>query len=75
MLGSFLRGNWCDEEVDVAVSTVGRVMGEFVSVGVGVNVVGVATLQNAKDSEISFLNSGKYSAQLQESKAGFCFLR
>jgi UDP-3-O-[3-hydroxymyristoyl] glucosamine N-acyltransferase len=34
----------------------------------------IATLQNANQNQISFLNSGKYSAQLGVSKAGFCLI-
>jgi UDP-3-O-[3-hydroxymyristoyl] glucosamine N-acyltransferase len=34
----------------------------------------IATLQNANQNQISFLNSGKYSQQLSISKAGFCLI-
>lgn len=34
----------------------------------------VATLQNASQNQISFLNSGRYSSQLATTKAGFCLI-
>lgn len=34
----------------------------------------VATLENGKNNEISFLNSGQYFEKFLESKIGFCFL-
>jgi UDP-3-O-[3-hydroxymyristoyl] glucosamine N-acyltransferase len=36
---------------------------------------GVATLDKALESDISFVNSGQYVKYLESSKAGFCFLQ
>ena len=44
------------------------------SIDLNQKIAGVATLENAKENEISFLNSGKYAIKLKESKAGLCFL-
>lgn len=39
-----------------------------------VKILGVAPIDKAGPSEISFINSGSYVKNLQDSKAGFCFL-
>jgi len=39
-----------------------------------VKISGVATLDKAESSEISFINSGAYANNLKNSRAGFCFL-
>jgi UDP-3-O-[3-hydroxymyristoyl] glucosamine N-acyltransferase len=46
----------------------------FSDVDLNVEISDVATLENAKNNQISFLNSGQYLDKFLASKAGFCLM-
>lgn len=57
--------------LDVILNLTG---GELVKKHERIEISGIATLKNAKDSDLAFLSNGKYKRDLEISQAGFCLI-